>query len=94
MQPQIFALQETVSNGAQYYLATSLLRLVWIRGESTVPKKTKICEHCNEVPAVHLRPMESGPTFGLTLADGSDDYCSHECWENAIQFERKLAEND
>ena len=56
--------------------------------------QTKICEMCNDAAATRLGPMESGPTFGLSLEGGSNDYCCHECWENAIQYKRKLAEND
>ena len=64
-------------------------------GEDTImPNKTKICETCNEAAATRLGPMESGPTFGLSLEGGSNDYCCHECWENTIQYKRKLAEND
>lgn len=59
-----------------------------------ISKKTKICEQCNEAPARYLKPMVSGPTFGLLLEDGSDEYCSYDCWENAIMLKRKLAEND
>lgn len=54
----------------------------------------RVCEFCNQQPARHLEPVENGPVFGLTLEDGSDRYCSHECWEADIQFKNKLAEDD
>jgi len=63
---------------------------------------TKVCEFCNKYPAKHLEPIENGPGFGLTLENydfegnplGSDDYCSHECWELDIHTENKMAEDD
>jgi hypothetical protein len=62
----------------------------------------KVCEYCNEAPARHLAAEESGPGFGLTLENndlegnslGSDDYCSHECWELDIHTKNKMAEDD
>lgn len=62
----------------------------------------KVCDFCNEAPAVHLEPIENGPGFGLTLENndlegnslGSDDYCSHECWELDIHVENEKAKDD
>jgi hypothetical protein len=54
----------------------------------------KICAFCNKAPARHLDPVESGPCFGLTLEDGSDDYCCHECWESDLHVQNKMAEDD
>jgi hypothetical protein len=54
----------------------------------------KICAFCNKYPAMHLEPVENGPTWGLTLEDGSDKFCSHDCWESDIQYRNKMAEKD
>jgi hypothetical protein len=54
----------------------------------------KICEFCNTYPAKHLDPVENGPTWGLSLEDGAEIYCSHDCWESDIQSKNKLAERD
>jgi hypothetical protein len=54
----------------------------------------KICEFCNESPARHLEPTADGPTWGLSLDGGSDDYCSYYCWEAEIQLKNKVAEED
>jgi hypothetical protein len=51
-----------------------------------------MCEWCGAYPAIHLGPEESGPTFGLELEGETDDYCSQECRENEIQFNRKMAD--
>ena len=57
----------------------------------------KLCEFCEEYPAMHLEPLENGPVYGLTLGHdlagkliGSDDYCSYECWENDIKVKRNM----
>ena len=55
---------------------------------------TKICKFCNAFPAKHLDPVPSGPAFGLPLKDGSDDFCSYECWEASLHVANKMAEGD
>ncbi len=52
----------------------------------------KICQFCNESLAKHLEPIENGPVWGLPLEDGSDNYCSYDCWETDIQLKNKAAE--
>lgn len=50
----------------------------------------KLCAFCELYLAMHLEPMKHGPNWGLPLEHGSDDYCSHECWEKDIMVEAKL----
>ena len=56
-------------------------------------KKHKGCKFCDEKPARQLKPMENGPMWGLKLERGSDDYCTHECWESDLQFATKSKED-
>ena len=55
---------------------------------------TEICKFCHAFPAKHLDPAASGPAFGLPLEDGSDDFCSYECWEASIHVANKIVEGD
>ncbi len=55
---------------------------------------TKICKFCHAFPVKHLDPVASGPVFGLALEDGSEDFCSDECWEASIHVANKMAEVD
>jgi|HubBroStandDraft_6_1064221.scaffolds.fasta_scaffold01148_4 hypothetical protein len=61
-----------------------------------------MCSYCGEVAAKHLEPVENGPAYGLTLENydlefnllGSEEYCSHECWELDIYSQDKMAYDD
>jgi hypothetical protein len=54
----------------------------------------KLCEFCGEYAAKHLQPMENGPNWGLSLENGSDDYCTHDCWEKDIRMHSELRRNN
>ena len=53
----------------------------------------KICQFCNKYPAKRLKPIENGPVWGLSLEGGSDEYCSHDCWEADIRLKDKVADD-
>ena len=52
----------------------------------------KMCAWDGKQPATHLGPMEIGPVFGLELQGETGNYCSHECWEAQLQFNRRMAD--
>jgi hypothetical protein len=63
---------------------------------------TNMCSYCGEVATKHLEPVENGPAYGLTLENydiefnllGSEEYCSHKCWELDIHAQDRMHDDD